>query len=114
LKEACDLLIDMANERGGEDNITVLIAQVSSGRLRPAEVVPEVFDERATAPMSGELIPSERWGADTLPRDPNLPAYVDDALLDDEEATIPPEEDATLRPDEDATSSSSENGEDKG
>jgi serine/threonine protein phosphatase PrpC len=114
LKEACDLLIDMANERGGEDNITVLIAQVSSGRLSPAEVLPEAVDNRATAPMSGELIPFERWGADTLPRDPNLPAYVDDALLDDEEATIPPEEEATLRPEEDATPQLSEKREGEG
>ena len=105
LKEACDLLIDTANERGGEDNITVLIAQVSGGRLRPAEAMVE---ERATAPMSGDLVLPERWGADTLPRDPNLPAYVDHELLDDEETTIPPEEEATLSPEEDVGSRSTE------
>lgn len=93
LKEACDLLIDMANERGGEDNITVLIAQVSGGRLRPAEAA---MEHRATAELRSDVVPPERWGADTLPRDPNLPAYVDDDLLDDEEATIPPEDEATL------------------
>ena len=108
LKEACDLLIDMANERGGEDNITVLISQVSGGRLRPAEAMTEGIDARATAPMSGELAPPERWGADTLARDPNLPAYVDDELLDDEETTIPPEDEATLRPEEDAATRSTE------
>jgi protein phosphatase len=114
LKEACDSLIEMANERGGEDNITVLIAQVSGGRLRPPEVVPEPMDERATAPMSGDAIPFERWGADTIPRDPNLPAYVDDDLLDDEEPTIPPEGETTLRPGEEAASPSSEKREGEG
>ena len=114
LKEACDLLIDMANERGGEDNITALIAQVSGGRLRPAEAMAEAVDDRATAPMSGELVPPERWGADTLARDPNLPAYVDDELLDDEETTIPPEEEATLRPGENAVSPPTEKLEGKG
>lgn len=104
LKEACDSLIGMANERGGEDNITVLIAQVSGGRLRPPELVPEVLDERATAPMSGDPMPFERWGADTIPRDANLPAYIDHDLLDDEEPTLPPGEEATLRPEKDSAS----------
>ena len=112
LKEACESLISMANERGGEDNITVLIAQVSGGRLTPAE------ETRTTALLtsssgqhslanSGEYLLTDsgqqqkwldRWGAKTLPRDPDLPHHIDHDLLDDaEETTIPPEED-TLPP----------------
>lgn len=105
LKEACETLIKLANERGGEDNITVLIAQVSGGRLTPPD------EDRATlflATDSGQHSLATdsgqqrkwlaRWGAETLPRNPDLPHHIDHDLLDDEEeATIPPEED-TLPP----------------
>jgi serine/threonine protein phosphatase PrpC len=107
LKEACDTLIGLANERGGEDNITVLIARVSGGRLIPPD------EERATALLtsdSGQYFVSdsgqqqkwlEKWGAETLPRDPELPYHIQDDLLDDEEeATLPPEDD-TIPPTED-------------
>ncbi len=100
LKEACELLIKLANERGGEDNITVLIAQVSGGRLTRTE------EPRTTAVLASDsgqhsLTDSgqqqkwlERWGAETLPRNPDLPYHIDHDLLDDEEeATLPPEED---------------------
>jgi hypothetical protein len=41
-----------------------------------------------------------RWGAETLPRNPDLPHHIDHDLLDDEEeATLPPEED-TIPPTE--------------
>jgi serine/threonine protein phosphatase PrpC len=107
LKEACEALIDLANERGGEDNITVLIAQVSGGRLAPMR------DPRTTALLTSESGAHmfdtdsgqqrkwlERWGAETLPRNPDLPHHIDHGLLDDEEeATIPPEED-TIPPTE--------------
>lgn len=33
LKEACERLIKLANERGGEDNITLVLAQVSGAKL---------------------------------------------------------------------------------
>ena len=107
LKEACEALIDLANERGGEDNITVLIAQVSGGRLAPMK------DPRTTALLTSESGAHmfdtdsgqqrkwlERWGAETLPRNPDLPHHIDHGLLDDEEeATLPPEED-TIPPTE--------------
>jgi serine/threonine protein phosphatase PrpC len=100
LKEACESLISLANERGGEDNITVMIAQVSGGRLTPTE------EPKTTALLTSDsgqhsLTESgeqqkwlERWGAETLPRNPDLPYHIDHDLLDDEEeATLPPEED---------------------
>jgi len=90
LKEACESLISLANERGGEDNITVLIAQVSGGRLTPREETSA--EHQITAQLSSDAVPPERWGAETLLRDPDLPAHIDDDLLDDEEeATLPPE-----------------------
>lgn len=45
LQEACDKLIDLANERGGEDNITVLLAQVTGEHLAAPE------DEAVTAEL---------------------------------------------------------------
>ncbi len=87
LKEACEALIGLANQRGGEDNITVLIAQVSGGRLS-SSVAP---DKRATAPLGGDPTQEERWGAETILRDPDLPDHIDHDLVDDEEATLPPE-----------------------
>jgi serine/threonine protein phosphatase PrpC len=107
LKEACEALIRMANERGGEDNITVLIAQVSGGRLEPTK---QPKEKRSTALLtsdSGQYQSSvqyeisgqdessrqdERWGADTLPRDPGLPDHIEHDLLDDEETTLSPED----------------------
>ncbi|HEX8184831.1 MAG TPA: SpoIIE family protein phosphatase, partial [Blastocatellia bacterium] len=77
LKEACDDLIKVANERGGEDNITVVIAQVNGGSLIAA-------DANGTK--------ADRWGAETIPRDPDLPYEIDLGLVDDEEETIPPTE----------------------
>jgi serine/threonine protein phosphatase PrpC len=101
LKEACESLIRMANERGGEDNITVLLAQVSGGRLKATA---QPTEQRSTALLtsdSGRYVASgeyERWGADTLLRDPDLPDHIEPDLLDDEEATLPP--DNTNPPDE--------------
>ncbi|MFY9572721.1 MAG: protein phosphatase 2C domain-containing protein, partial [Blastocatellia bacterium] len=96
LMQACESLISTANERGGEDNITVLIAQVSGGKLRSPETAP---DQRITAPLSSNGTQDDRCGAETLPRDPDLPDHIDHDLVDDEESTIPPEED-TIPPTE--------------
>jgi serine/threonine protein phosphatase PrpC len=85
LKEACDSLISLANERGGEDNITVVVAQVSGGKLRS-----DATDPTVTLPLPSKSLTEERWGAETIDRDPNLPYEIDDVLLDDEEETIPP------------------------
>ena len=46
LREACDKLIELANERGGEDNITVLLARVTGEHLAAPDdeaVVPELI-----------------------------------------------------------------------
>jgi len=90
LQEACDSLIQMANGRGGEDNITVLVTQVSGGRLQATSDAP---DQRVTAQFTAELgQPKERWGVETIPRDEDLPFHIDHDLVDDEETTIPPED----------------------
>lgn len=105
LKESCESLVKLANERGGEDNITVLLAQVSGGRLTSEE-------QRTTALLTSDsgqypLTDSgqqqkwlERWGAETLPRNPDLPHHIDNGLLDDEEETTLPPEDDTMPPTE--------------
>lgn len=85
LKEACDSLIDLANQSGGKDNITVVIAQVTGGKLQPAETA-----SRGTIPLTSPDKAQHRWGAETIPRDPGIPYEVDLYLLDDEEETIPP------------------------
>ncbi|HLG14554.1 MAG TPA: PP2C family serine/threonine-protein phosphatase [Blastocatellia bacterium] len=84
LKEACESLVALANSRGGEDNITVLVAQFAGGKLREEA---DADSERDTATLTAGL---DRWGAEFVPRDPGLPAEIDPALLDDEEDTLPP------------------------
>ncbi len=69
LKTACERLIQLANDRGGEDNITVVLARFEGDELPPP----------------GELT-SER-----TERDPNLPYEVDEALVGDGETTLNPD-----------------------
>ena len=93
LKDACDTLITMANDRGGEDNITVLIAQFSGGRLQPAPEqnfpTTEPFVSGAWT-LKSDL--AERWGIENVPRDPNLPmpGDVNQIMLEEEEETLRP------------------------
>jgi len=99
LKEACESLVELANKRGGEDNITVLVAQVTGGKLQPIEA----GVRRETVPLTSGDSSYERWGAETIPRDPSIPYEVDLDLVDDEEETIPPtdrldREDQSARP----------------
>jgi len=67
LREACEQLIQLANDRGGEDNITVVLARFEGDCL----------------PAPGDVL-SER-----IERDPNLPYEID--LLADSEPTLSPE-----------------------
>lgn len=67
LRDACEALIQLANDRGGEDNITVVLAQFDGDGL----------------PAPGDLM-SER-----IERDPNLPYEID--LLADSEPTLSPD-----------------------
>jgi protein phosphatase len=77
IEHACKALIDLANERGGEDNITVLLAQVSNGSLKPPA---ELLDGQTD---------TEDWQIEFVPRDPGLPHEIDDELLDSEDDTLP-------------------------
>ena len=93
LKEACEALINLANRRGGEDNITTLVAQFAGGRLKPVER----FDPDETMPLKSGTGPVKAdppqpsaWGAITIPRDPALPQEIDSGLLDEEEDTLRP------------------------
>ena len=85
LKHACEMLIDLANERGGEDNITVIVAQFSGKALQLNATSPLVFTEPLASSGGGNIgsgntgganqpsaIPN-RWGAEPVPRDANLP-----------------------------------------
>lgn len=79
LQASCDALIKLANDRGGEDNITVLIAKVNGEGLESP--VPE-------DPSKGEFVI----------RDSSLPDEVDPSQLifgDDE--TLKPEEDVVAK-----------------
>lgn len=86
LKEACEDLIALSNERGGEDNITVLIVQFSGGNLSHAGS----GSGRNTAPLTSSADSSSDWEPEQVPRDPDLPSEIDAGLLDDEEDTLRP------------------------
>lgn len=61
--EACGRLIDLANERGGPDNITVVVAQFTGDALKP------VGDDDAT--VGHRIFPMADTDSDTEP----VPAY---------------------------------------
>jgi serine/threonine protein phosphatase PrpC len=51
--EACRILVDRANENGGRDNVTVIVARFSGGKLRPpAEVSGDVVIERSPSEVT--------------------------------------------------------------
>ena len=89
LKEACESLVTLANQRGGEDNITVMIAQFAGSGL-PG---PERRSVSFTAGLIADSSMLDRWGAESIPRDPDLPYEIETRLVDDvddEEDTIVP------------------------
>jgi protein phosphatase len=88
LKEACDTLIELANARGGEDNITVMISQFAGAGLPSPERRAASF----TAGLVADPSMQERWGAEPIPRDPELPYEIEAHLVDDEEDTLAPTE----------------------
>ncbi|MBX7223781.1 MAG: protein phosphatase 2C domain-containing protein [Blastocatellia bacterium] len=73
LSSACNQLIQMANDRGGEDNITVMLMHFTGGALS------EPRDE-------------SQFESHIVQRDPNLPDEIDPSLLVSEESTLSPEE----------------------
>jgi protein phosphatase len=70
LRTACEQLIQLANDRGGEDNITVIVARFEGAALPPPS---ELTSER-------------------VERDPNLPYDVDEELVADAEPTLSPDQ----------------------
>src|ERR1700733_9997190 len=74
LEAACGLLIDLANKRGGEDNITVVILSVESKSLAEAEVSSDTVED---------------WEIESIQRDPALPQDVDSNLLSGDDDTLP-------------------------
>ena len=76
LEESCEELINIANDRGGEDNITALVAQVANIVEGETGTLPE------PETWNGE------WVIETLPRDPNLPDEIEQALLGSEMDTL--------------------------
>lgn len=101
LKEACDSLINLANKRGGEDNITTLVAQFAGGHLKPIErnEVEETKPLKSgTGPVTVEAPRTSGWGAITIQRDPALPQEIDSELLDEEEDTLRPTEERPIDP----------------
>jgi protein phosphatase len=74
IKSACEAMIHLANERGGEDNITVLVAHFAGEGLE---------EVRNDDPIKGEF----------LPREESLPYEIDpNDLMGLEEETLRPEE----------------------
>ncbi|MCI0488670.1 MAG: Stp1/IreP family PP2C-type Ser/Thr phosphatase [Blastocatellia bacterium] len=87
LKDACESLIQIANQRGGEDNITVLVTQCAGGHLKSIEPRASV----GTLPLSSGSYPMDRWGVETIPRPADLPDPNNlDELGDKEETTLRP------------------------
>jgi serine/threonine protein phosphatase PrpC len=73
LRTACERLIDLANERGGEDNITVIVARFEGEEL----------------PEPGDLV-SER-----VERHPDLPYDIEEDVYAETEDTMSPDKSAS-------------------
>ena len=90
LQEACDKLIELANERGGEDNITVLLARVMGEHLAAPDdeaVEPELIVRAPDTPR------------DFLMEDVGLSPPHDTASISDEQAiAAPPPPDVSTKP----------------
>lgn len=72
IKAACSSLINLANERGGEDNITVLIAK---------------FDGEGLS----EVDSAEAFKGEFIPRDPTLPDEIDSSQLFSDDSVLKPD-----------------------
>jgi serine/threonine protein phosphatase PrpC len=74
LKTACRELVSLANERGGEDNITVVIAQFSGAGLAPPERQAIEVDSLAREPGTPtEISLDESGGTQPLAPPPEAP-----------------------------------------
>jgi PPM family protein phosphatase len=94
LEEACKKLIALANERGGEDNITVVLAELSGDGLQPHkggesvtqtyEIVRDFAQPNDDAPKPPPAKPPP------APPEPPKPAEATDEDEDDDEIKPPP------------------------
>jgi PPM family protein phosphatase len=90
-RDACQQLIDLANGRGGEDNITVVVAQFSgSGLVQPAPGASGAVDPQNVARSPDT--PTEINWALGAPTDP-LPNPSDGAPPSTESENVPPHPD---------------------
>jgi protein phosphatase len=79
LQVACDMLIELANEAGGPDNITVIVARFEGDGLQPVTGEDEVghrqfpLNDTRTTPVAGVPRPSGPTGMPDLDGLPDLP-----------------------------------------
>jgi PPM family protein phosphatase len=75
LVSACKRLIDLANENGGPDNITVIAARFDGSRLEPPGTTDEVGHRVFLLPETGQTtaVTSEMSSAPTAPRRTSKP-----------------------------------------
>ncbi|MBO0720705.1 MAG: protein phosphatase 2C domain-containing protein [Blastocatellia bacterium] len=94
-KTACQQSIDLANERGGEDNITVVIVQFSGSALPPATdepVEPEILLRSPDTPNDID------WGESGYRDTASLPSLPQEPPDDDGQSDAPPEEEGQETP----------------
>src|SRR6185312_9064388 len=77
LEAACRALVDLANERGGEDNITVVLARIEGEGVkmpRDQETLTQTFQVLAEYKAAGAALTSDAEDEDEGHADPPAPA----------------------------------------
>jgi len=97
LEEACRELIDLANERGGEDNITVVLAEVSGSALADPPEGESITDTLETITEFDPTVAARQSAVPTAPLGP-APATPDRPALSEGLASSTPRTPAPLRP----------------
>jgi protein phosphatase len=94
LGAACVRLVEMANERGGEDNITVIIARFDGGSLTTGESIDgsvravneDFFSEEAMSAIGGQLTAA----ASSSPVAEDVAATAPEVFIPEEKEASPP------------------------